>query len=150
MKITTIICSSMSARTWPTRSSIEIWNRCCSEQKIRVCVRLYWCIRVLCAMLFVVGHVLVSCCRPTFEIPRRLSTRYPLTCHPRCSTQCHLPKRVCRFSGVQKIIVPCTSLKISKEGLRLALIYPGTLYSTAGTLIGFILVPILYYVFLCK
>jgi len=35
-------------------------------------------------------------------------------------------------SGVQKIIVPCTSLKTSKEGLRLTLIYPGMLYSTAG------------------
>jgi len=85
-------------------------------------------------MFIVVGHVLVSYWQPTFEIPRRLST---LTCYPRCSTQYHLPKRVCRFSGVQKIIVPCTSLKTSKEGLRLALIYPGTLYSTAGTLISF-------------
>ncbi|XP_050529911.1 3'-5' ssDNA/RNA exonuclease TatD isoform X2 [Daktulosphaira vitifoliae] len=35
-------------------------------------------------------------------------------------------------SGVQKIIVPCTSLKTSKEALRLARIYPGALYSTAG------------------
>ncbi|CAI6355205.1 unnamed protein product [Macrosiphum euphorbiae] len=35
-------------------------------------------------------------------------------------------------SGVQKIIVPCTSLRTSKEALRLARIYPGALYSTAG------------------
>jgi len=36
------------------------------------------------------------------------------------------------FTGVQKIIVPCTSLRTSKEALRLARIYPGALYSTAG------------------
>jgi len=38
------------------------------------------------------------------------------------------------FTGVQKIIVPCTSLRTSKEALRLARIYPGALYSTAGIL----------------
>lgn len=40
--------------------------------------------------------------------------------------------RVDCFTGVQKIIVPCTSLRTSKEALRLARIYPGALYSTAG------------------
>lgn len=36
------------------------------------------------------------------------------------------------FSGVQKIMVTGTSVKSSKESLRLTRIYPGTLYSTAG------------------
>ncbi|ENN80025.1 hypothetical protein HUJ04_004604 [Dendroctonus ponderosae] len=35
-------------------------------------------------------------------------------------------------SGVQKIMVTGTSVKASKEALRLTRIYPGTLYSTAG------------------
>ncbi|XP_017768186.1 PREDICTED: 3'-5' ssDNA/RNA exonuclease TatD [Nicrophorus vespilloides] len=35
-------------------------------------------------------------------------------------------------SGVQKIMVTGTSVKCSKEALRLTRIYPGTLYSTAG------------------
>uniref|UniRef100_A0A1B6E529 Deoxyribonuclease TATDN1 n=1 Tax=Clastoptera arizonana TaxID=38151 RepID=A0A1B6E529_9HEMI len=35
-------------------------------------------------------------------------------------------------AGVQKIIVSGSSLKSSREALRLARIYPGTLYSTAG------------------
>ncbi|KAJ8910788.1 hypothetical protein NQ315_015129 [Exocentrus adspersus] len=35
-------------------------------------------------------------------------------------------------SGVQKIMVTGTSLKASKEALRLTRIYPNTLYSTAG------------------
>jgi len=39
---------------------------------------------------------------------------------------------VYHFIGVQKIIVPCTSLRTSKEALRLARIYPGSIYSTAG------------------
>lgn len=34
--------------------------------------------------------------------------------------------------GVQKIIVAGSSLRTSREALRLARIYPGTLYSTAG------------------
>lgn len=34
--------------------------------------------------------------------------------------------------GVQKIIVSSTSLKGSREALRLSRIYPGTLYATAG------------------
>lgn len=34
--------------------------------------------------------------------------------------------------GVQKIMVTGTSVKTSKEALRLTRIYPGTLYSTAG------------------
>lgn len=34
--------------------------------------------------------------------------------------------------GVQKIMVTGTSVKGSKEALRLTRIYPGTLYSTAG------------------
>lgn len=34
--------------------------------------------------------------------------------------------------GVQKIMVTGTSVKASKEALRLTRIYPGTLYSTAG------------------
>ncbi|KAH1014860.1 hypothetical protein HUJ05_012675 [Dendroctonus ponderosae] len=37
-------------------------------------------------------------------------------------------------SGVQKIMVTGTSVKASKEALRLTRIYPGTLYSTAGYL----------------
>jgi TatD DNase family protein len=37
-----------------------------------------------------------------------------------------------RDSGVQKIMVTGTSVKSSKEALRLTRIYPGTLYSTAG------------------
>lgn len=36
------------------------------------------------------------------------------------------------FSGVQKIMVTGTSVRTSKEALRLTRIYPGTLYSTAG------------------
>lgn len=36
------------------------------------------------------------------------------------------------FSGVQKIMVTGTSVKGSKEALRLTRIYPNTLYSTAG------------------
>ncbi|XP_075223222.1 3'-5' ssDNA/RNA exonuclease TatD [Lycorma delicatula] len=35
-------------------------------------------------------------------------------------------------AGVQKMIVPGSSLKSSRESLRLARIYPDTLYSTAG------------------
>lgn len=35
-------------------------------------------------------------------------------------------------AGVQKIIVAGSSLRTSREALRLARIYPGTLYSTAG------------------
>lgn len=35
-------------------------------------------------------------------------------------------------SGVQKIIVSSTSIKGSREALRLSRIYPGTLYATAG------------------
>ncbi|CAH1393686.1 unnamed protein product [Nezara viridula] len=35
-------------------------------------------------------------------------------------------------AGVQKIIVSSTSLKGSREALRLSRIYPGTLYATAG------------------
>lgn len=35
-------------------------------------------------------------------------------------------------AGVQKIMVTGTSVKCSKEALRLTRIYPGTLYSTAG------------------
>lgn len=35
-------------------------------------------------------------------------------------------------SGVQKIMVPGTSVKSSKEALRLTRIYPGIIYSTAG------------------
>lgn len=38
------------------------------------------------------------------------------------------------ITGVQKIIVPGASLKSSKEALRLARIYPGTVYCTAGML----------------
>lgn len=34
--------------------------------------------------------------------------------------------------GVQKIMVPGTSVKSSKEALRLTRIYPGMIYSTAG------------------
>lgn len=36
------------------------------------------------------------------------------------------------FTGVQKIMVPGTSVKSSKEALRLSRIYPGMIYSTAG------------------
>lgn len=36
------------------------------------------------------------------------------------------------FQGVQKIMVPGTSVKSSKEALRLTRIYPGIIYSTAG------------------
>lgn len=36
------------------------------------------------------------------------------------------------FVGVQKIMVTGTSVKTSKEALRLTRIYPGALYSTAG------------------
>jgi len=43
-------------------------------------------------------------------------------------------RSVYNFTGVQKIIVPCTSLRTSKEALRLARIYPGSIYSTAGKL----------------
>lgn len=35
-------------------------------------------------------------------------------------------------AGVQKIMVPGTSVKSSKEALRLTRLYPGTIYSTAG------------------
>lgn len=34
--------------------------------------------------------------------------------------------------GVQKIMVPGTSVKSSKEALRLTRLYPGMIYSTAG------------------
>lgn len=36
------------------------------------------------------------------------------------------------LTGVQKIMVPGTSVKSSKEALRLTRIYPGIIYSTAG------------------
>lgn len=36
------------------------------------------------------------------------------------------------FLGVQKIMVPGTSVKSSKEALRLTRLYPGMIYSTAG------------------
>lgn len=36
------------------------------------------------------------------------------------------------IAGVQKIMVPGTSVKSSKEALRLTRLYPGTIYSTAG------------------
>lgn len=36
------------------------------------------------------------------------------------------------IAGVQKIMVTGTSVKSSKEALRLTRIFPGTLYSTAG------------------
>lgn len=36
------------------------------------------------------------------------------------------------FTGVQKIMVPGTSVKSSKEALRLTRIYPGMCYSSAG------------------
>lgn len=36
------------------------------------------------------------------------------------------------FPGVQKIMVPGTSVKSSKEALRLSRIYPDIIYSTAG------------------
>jgi len=35
-------------------------------------------------------------------------------------------------SGIQKIMVPGTSVKSSKEALRLSRLYPGIIYSTAG------------------
>ncbi|XP_055322728.1 3'-5' ssDNA/RNA exonuclease TatD [Sitodiplosis mosellana] len=35
-------------------------------------------------------------------------------------------------SGIQKLMVPGTSVKSSKEALRLTRLYPGTIYSTAG------------------
>lgn len=35
-------------------------------------------------------------------------------------------------TGVQKIMVPGTSVKSSKEALRLSRLYPGIIYSTAG------------------
>lgn len=36
------------------------------------------------------------------------------------------------YTGVQKIMVPGTSVKSSKEALRLSRLYPGIIYSTAG------------------
>lgn len=36
------------------------------------------------------------------------------------------------FVGIQKIMVPGTSVKSSKEALRLSRLYPGIIYSTAG------------------
>jgi hypothetical protein len=47
------------------------------------------------------------------------------------------------FTGVQKIIVPCTSLRTSKEALRLARIYPGALYSTAGNNMTYVLLRVI-------
>lgn len=34
--------------------------------------------------------------------------------------------------GIQKLMVPGTSVKSSKEALRLTRLYPGIIYSTAG------------------
>lgn len=39
------------------------------------------------------------------------------------------------FAGVQKIMVPGTSVKSSKEALRLSRLYPGIIYSTAGNIL---------------
>lgn len=36
------------------------------------------------------------------------------------------------YVGVQKIVVPGSSLRSSKEALRLAKFHPGMVYSTAG------------------
>lgn len=37
------------------------------------------------------------------------------------------------FLGIQKLMVPGTSVKSSKEALRLTRLYPGSIYSTAGS-----------------
>lgn len=37
-----------------------------------------------------------------------------------------------RCKGIQKLMVPGTSVKSSKEALRLTRLYPGAIYSTAG------------------
>lgn len=39
---------------------------------------------------------------------------------------------LCRSKGIQKLMVPGTSVKSSKEALRLTRLYPGSIYSTAG------------------
>lgn len=42
------------------------------------------------------------------------------------------------IAGVQKIMVTGTSVRNSKEALRLTRLYPGTIYSTAGELIHYL------------
>lgn len=47
----------------------------------------------------------------------------------------------CYLVGIQKIMVPGTSVKSSKEALRLTRLYPGVIYSTAGKILMLSKIP---------